>query len=95
MGRRRIVGRCSQLLSSLKENMTKLEILAKKFLDPDIKVLVRHKLLNKDLSVTDEGLEFLAAYLFAEHKKGLADELRKQVKEDESEEEEVKTTKKK
>jgi hypothetical protein len=95
MGRLRIDGRYSQWLSSLRENMTKLEILAKKFLDKDIKILVKHKLLNKDLSVTDEGLEFLVAFLFAEYKAPLAAELRKQLKEDEGEEEEVSLKKKK
>lgn len=71
---------------SLRNGMNKLEILAKRFLDSDLKVAVKYKMLNKDLSVTEEGAEFLAAYLWAEHKTGLADALRKQKDEDDEEE---------
>lgn len=96
LGKQRLDER-SDLLSSFKDTMFKLQTLAKKYLDKDIKVLVKHKLLDNTLQPTDKGLEFLASYLFSVYKKELAAELRAEVKEEDDEdcEEEEKVTKKK
>lgn len=66
--------------------MGKLQILAKKYLDKDIKTLVKHKYLDNTLAVTDEGLEFLASFLYSHFKAELADEARKQSKDKQEEE---------
>lgn len=89
----------SDLLSSAKETMSKLKILAKKYLDKDIKTMVKHKVLDNTLDVTDEGLEQLAAFLVSHHKAEFAQFLREQEKdkdvEDDDDGEEIKAKKKK
>lgn len=57
-------------------DVAKLKVLQKRFLDPDVRSFIKAGLLDNDLSVNDDGLQFLADFLFSKFKGELGEEVR-------------------
>lgn len=68
--------------------MSQLSKLAKKLLDPDTKALVKAGILDKDLDVTEEGADFIFAFIVDKNKAELAKEARTLLREQKKEESE-------
>ena len=68
--------------------MSQLSKLAKKLLDPDTKALVKAGVLDSELDVTEEGVDFVIAFFVDQNKVELAKEARKQLREQKKEDEE-------
>jgi len=63
-----------------------LSIIAKKLFDADTRVLVKAGILDTDLSITEDGVDFVLEFLVTSFKKELADEAKKLIKEQKDEE---------
>ena len=65
--------------------MSQLSKLAKKLLDADTKALVKAGVLDNELDVTEEGVDFVISFLIDKNKEELAKEARKQLQEQKKE----------
>lgn len=66
-----------------RSKMEKLSQFARKVFDSDTKVLIRAGFLNDDLSLTEEGEDFVLSHYLASNKKVLATEAEKLLEEEE------------
>lgn len=75
---------CTELLvtpkeAPIKKAMSKISIILKKSLDPDIRALVKAGILSDDLTIKDT--DFVLGFLVNQNKKELANEAREAMKE--------------